>query len=112
MLPEVKTFLTDAIECARSIEDGIRGRTFVDFMNDRLFRQGIYYEFTIIGEALTQTRRLDPTTFDRISNSPRIVGFRNQVVHGYQKLHHEVSWQIIQAHLPTLIDELTVLIEE
>ena len=70
----------------------------------------MYYQFTIIGEALTQMRRIDGAVFDGITESSRIVGFRNQIVHGYQKLQDNVTWQIIQDKLPLLEQEIRALL--
>jgi uncharacterized protein with HEPN domain len=112
MQPEVRKFLTDALECARSIQRFTQRRTIDDLLQDRLLRSAVYYEFTIIGEALTQMRRLDSATFDRITESPRIVGFRNQIIHGYQRMSDTVTWQIIQDKLPILITELEQLLAQ
>lgn len=112
MQPEVKKFLADALECAKFIEEFARGKTFADMGKNELLRSAIYYKFTIIGEALTQMRRLDETTFERISEVHRIVGFRNQIIHGYPVMRDNITWQIIQDKLPILRRELEQLLAE
>ena len=112
MRPEVKKFLADALDCAKSIETFARGRTFADLEQDNLLRSAIYYKFVIIGEALTQMRRIDEATFERITEVYRIVGFRNQIVHGYEKIQDNMTWQIIQDKLPVLRRELEAMLAE
>ena len=70
----------------------------------------MYYQFVIIGEALSQLRKIDEPTFNRISEAPRIIGFRNQIIHGYQVIRDAVTWQIIQDKLPILCAELATLL--
>src|SRR5881394_4325738 len=102
MPPEVKKFLADALQSAVFIEDFARGKSLADLGTDELLRSAIYYKFVIIGEALTQMRRLDEATFERISEVHRIVGFRNQIIHGYPGIRDTITWQIIQDKLPIL----------
>jgi len=109
---EVKKYLLDALDCAKAIEAFVEGKTFYDLRNDNLLRSAVYFQFTIIGEALTQMRGYDEATFDRITDSPRIVGFRNQIIHGYQGIRDTVTWQIIQKNLPILRIELEQLLAE
>jgi uncharacterized protein with HEPN domain len=112
MQPEVKKFLSDALECTQAIEEFARGKLLADMDQDSLLRSAIYYQFLIIGEALTQMRRIDEATFERISEVHRIVGFRNQIIHGYQVIRNNVTWQIIQDKLPIPRRELEQLLAE
>ena len=73
-----------------------RSKTQSALGRDKLLRSGISYQFVIIGEAISQLRRLDQTTFDSISESSRIVGFRNQIIHGHGFVKDNVTWQVIQ----------------
>src|SRR5947209_3757484 len=111
MPPEVKKFLADALECAGAIEQFTARKRLEDLRMISCF-VAVYYQFTIIGEALTQMRRIDDATFDRITESRRIVGFRNQVVHGYHVMKDSATWQIIQDKLPILRRELEQLLAE
>jgi uncharacterized protein with HEPN domain len=112
MQPEVKKFLSDALDSALEIEKYSRGKTLPDMDSDSMLRAAIYHQFVIIGEALSQMRRIDEATFERISEVHRIVGFRNQIIHGYQIIKNNVTWQIIQDKLPVLRRELEQLLAE
>ena len=110
MRPEIRKLLTDMREAAEAILQFVSGKSLDDLAKDKLLRSGIYYQFMIIGEALAQLRQADPPTAERISESSRIIGFRNQVIHGYAKIDDEITWRIIQDKLPILICELDELL--
>jgi uncharacterized protein with HEPN domain len=107
---ETRKLLLDMLEAVSSIEEFTKGRTFADLARDKLLRSGISYQFVVIGEAISQLRRIDQTTFDGISESSRIVGFRNQIIHGYGFVKDNVTWQVIQDKLPILKRELADLL--
>jgi uncharacterized protein with HEPN domain len=112
MPPEVRKLLTDMSDAANSIAEFMTGKTLLDFTADKLLRSGTYYQFLIIGEALARLREFDVATTDKISESWRIIGFRNQVIHGYAKIDDEITWRIIELKLPILRQELVRLLGE
>ncbi len=112
MQPESRKLLSDMLVAAKAVAEFAEGRNFAEIGEDKLLRSGLYYQFIIIGEALSQLRIVDRQTYDRISESSRIVGFRNQVVHGYSVVRDDVTWQIIQEKVPVLHTELTSLLAE
>ncbi len=66
----------------------------------------------MIGEALAQLLRLDPSLRSRISDAGRIIAFRNRLIHGYSSVADEVVWGILEANLPSLRKEVAVLMRE
>lgn len=112
MLPESKKFLADMLAAATLIQQFAAGRTLDDLDTDKLLRSRIYYQFAIIGEALSQVRMTNPSVLDRISEAPRIIAFRNQILHGYSVIQDNVTWQIIQDKLPILKKELENILAE
>ena len=46
-----------------------------------------------------------------ISNSSRIIAFRNRLIHGYAGVLSDVVWGILETHLPTLRSEVAKLLE-
>lgn len=47
-----------------------------------------------------------------IENSRKIIGLRNQIIHGYDNISDENVWGININHLPTLKLEIEKIIEE
>ncbi len=106
MQPESRKLLEDMRLAAVSIQHFLRGKSLTDLKGEDLLRSAIYYKFAIIGEALSQLRHQDPQTAERISEQTRIIGFRNQIIHGYKVIEDEVTWNIIERKLPVLLREL------
>jgi len=62
---------------------------------DDLLRSAVERQLAIVGEALTQLRRIDAATADAIADLPRIVGFRNILDHGYASVDIRIVWGAI-----------------
>lgn len=107
-----KKLLFDVLESARSIREWSRNRTFAEYEADRQFRRAVEREFEIIGEALRQLTREDPETATQISQLRQIVGFRNRIIHGYDTIDDATVWGVIDGHLPALLAEVEVLLQE
>ena len=112
MQPDSRKLLSDALHAADTIKAFTDGKSMLDLTTDELLRSGVYWQFAIIGEALSQLQKTDAATFQRISECRRIVGFRNQIVHGYSVIDDTVTWQIIQDKLPIVHRELGSLLKE
>jgi uncharacterized protein with HEPN domain len=112
MRPESKKLLFDMRQAADLIASFLEKKTLPDFTGDPMLRAGVYYQFMIIGEALSQLRARDEATAERISEFARIIGFRNQVSHGYGTLNDDITWRIYLDKLPILRGELEQLLAE
>ena len=107
---EVRKLLTDVQEAAAAIAEFTAGKTLADFTGDKLLRSGIYYQFVIIGEALSQLRAMNDPILEKISEHWRIIGFRNQIIPGYAKIDDEITWRIIQDKVPVLQREVALIL--
>ena len=65
----------------------------------------------MIGEAISQLRQIDEPTFDTITEAPRIVGFRNQIIHGYAVVDDAITWDIVQRKVPVLLADVEQLLK-
>ena len=110
MNSSAKKLLYDVRESARSIRRWREGKAFADYERDRQLRRAVEREFEIIGEALNRLSREDAEIAARIQELPRIVGFRNRIIHGYDTVDDAVVWGVIETHLPTLLAEIEALI--
>ena len=73
----------DAHQAALRIERFVAGKGFDDYQQDDFLRSAVERQFEVIGEALNQLSRVDVETVLRIRALPRIVAFRNILIHGY-----------------------------
>jgi uncharacterized protein with HEPN domain len=48
----------------------------------------------------------------RVPHLAQIVGFRNQLIHGYALVDHDTVWSAIQHSLPALRHAVDVLLQE
>jgi uncharacterized protein with HEPN domain len=98
-----------AIEEIDSFFDG-KPKRFDEYFKDILLKRAIERDLEIIGEAINRILKED-TTFP-IQNARRIVGLRNQIIHGYDNVSDENIWGIIINHLPRLKEEVNQLINQ
>ena len=82
MHPDTAKLLEDARRAAAFILEKTDGKSLVDYRADELLRAAVERRFEINGEALNRMSRRDPDTLAQISDDPRIIAFRNVLVHG------------------------------
>jgi uncharacterized protein with HEPN domain len=80
------------------------------YKNSTLIKRAIERDMEIIGEAMGRILKED-TDFN-ITNAKRIVGLRNQIIHGYDSISDENIWAIVINHLPKLKIEVDTLINK
>jgi uncharacterized protein with HEPN domain len=83
-----------------------------EYAGDAILRSAVERQFITIGEALTQLLRLMPDLQARISNTRRIIAFRNILVHGYAEVAHDIVWSALQDDLLVLGEEVNALLCE
>jgi uncharacterized protein with HEPN domain len=105
-----KVLLWDAKDAADAIAAMTSGKTFEQLVGDIVLRSAVERQFEIVGEALARLARVDESTAKLIPNLPRIIAFRNILVHGYAEIDHARVWLVIEKHLPRLRDTLTELL--
>ena len=111
MRRDAKMRLFDIIEAARLIKETVAGMSASAFVEaDAMYRSAVYFQLTIIGEAIAKLRAEHPQIVSSISDVHRIVEFRNRIVHGYHEIDDEVVWQIITTKLDTLIAQVEQLL--
>jgi uncharacterized protein with HEPN domain len=112
MPPESLKLLTDMQQGAADIAEFAAGKTFENFLADKQLRMAVERAFEIVGEALSQLRRIDPSAAERITDWRAIIGFRNVLIHGYGQVDHAKTWDIVQTELPILRSEVEMLLKE
>jgi uncharacterized protein with HEPN domain len=108
---QTKKLLLDVVAAGRSIEARCSGHSFKEYETDRWFRRTVEREFEIIGEALSRLGRCDPATAAAISELPRIVGFRNRIIHAYDAVDDAAVWGIVESRLPRLLAEIEAILQ-
>lgn len=104
--------LADIRTSASFILQSTSGKNIADYQSNSMLRAAVERHFEIIGEAINRLAREDLETASRISDYPRIVAFRNVLIHGYDLVDDIHVWRIIVENLPTLRDEAEALLRE
>jgi uncharacterized protein with HEPN domain len=86
-----------------------RDKRFADYSKDIILKRAIERDLEIIGEAVNRILKED-SEFS-IESARRIVGLRNQIIHGYDSVSDENIWGIVINHIPKLKVEIEKLIK-
>ena len=105
MSPRSWKFRIDDINDAlNKIFQYVQGLDYADWLKDQKTIDAVIRNLEIIGEAINRILREDPDF--PIDNARRIVGLRNQIIHGYDSISDENIWAILTIHLPKLKTEI------
>ena len=111
MHDDARKLLWDAQQAAERIARFTAGKTFQSYEGDEFLRAAVERQFEIIGEALNQLRRFDPTTATAIPELQRIIAFRNVLVHGYADVDNLLVWGVVESKLGSLRAALASLLD-
>jgi uncharacterized protein with HEPN domain len=110
MLLEAKACLEDVRQAAELIHQFTVGKSFDDYEHDALLRSGVERQFEIIGEAVSRLSKIDRALADSLPASPRIVAFRNILIHAYDVVDNHVVWDVVQNYLTPLHADVVALL--
>lgn len=100
MTEKSKKYLSDILMAIVLIEEFTSGFDFLVYDKDRKTQSAVERQLAIIGEALNQLKKLEPSI--DIENDKQIVSFRNRLVHAYDSIDNSIVWVIINRHLKPL----------
>ena len=108
---EIKTWLFDVLQSIEEIESYFEGRPkrFDDYITDIRTKRAVERDIEIIGEAVNRIHKKDKDF--KLENAQKIIGTRNRIAHGYDKISDDLMWSIVINHLPKLKSEIALMIE-
>ena len=109
MTDKTRKYLFDILEAVNSIENYISNVDFIQYQKNKMVRRAVEREFEIIGEAMNAMLKADNSI--QITSAERIIGMRNRVIHGYDKIDNGLVWGTIKKHLPVLKEEVSELLK-
>ena len=109
---EIKTWLYDVLQSIIEIESyfGDKPKQFEDYSKDIKTKRAVERDIEIIGEAINRIIKKD-NDFE-IENAHKIIGTRNRIAHGYDKISDELIWSIVINHIPKLKEEIEMLLDK
>jgi uncharacterized protein with HEPN domain len=102
---EDRVRLRHMLDHAREAEEMSRSRQRVDLDNDRMLELALVRLLEIVGEAANRISGQTRERFGAIAWAD-IIGLRNRVIHGYDRVDHDILWDILRDDLPPLIEQL------
>lgn len=109
---EIKTWLYDILQSINEIESyySDKPKIYEEYLADIKTKRAIERDLEIIGEAANRILKKDSNF--QLKNVEKIIGTRNRIIHGYDKISDELIWSIVINHIPKLKDEVTKLLQE
>lgn len=101
--------LLDARNACLEIESYTAGRTVEAVRTGRGLQLILHKLLEIVGEALNQASKLDPSVTPTIPDLRRFVNMRNRITHGYDSVDYAAVWRVAAEEIPRLravLDEL------
>ena len=108
---EIRGHLLDIRQAANLIIDHTAAITFEQYEENQILRSAVERQFEIIGEATRRLANDDQSIAEKITGYQTIIGLRNRIAHEYDNIANQTVWNIIQNNLPTLLNEVTNLLE-
>lgn len=109
---EIKKYLFDIQQACQLIAEFTSGQAFETYHVNAMMRSAVERQFITIGEALNQILKRKPELETEITAARKVVDFRNVLTHGYTSVSNQVVWDIVQADLPKLQQEVSQLLTE
>ncbi len=108
---EIKTWLYDVLQSINEIDSYYidKPRKFADYLLDLKTKRAVERNIEIIGEAINRILKKDKDF--NIDNAQKIIGTRNRIVHGYDKISDDLIWSIVINNLPKLKEEVQDLLK-
>lgn len=102
-------WLLDMLNACRRIQRHAQGVDGAAFLSDDLRQDAIVRQFTVLGEA---AKRVSPEVRTAHPEIPwqQIAGFRDVVLHQYERVNLPRVWQIVTDELPRLAAQLAALV--
>ena len=102
MLRRKLGYLWDVADAADAILQFVEGVSFQGYCDSGIIHSAVERKFEIIGEALSQLRKLDSILAAELPEIEKAIGFRNLLAHGYAYVEHDKVWNIICNDLPKM----------
>ena len=88
----------------------IKSGSFKEYVSDLKTKRAIERNIEIIGEAINRIIKKDKNL--KIENAQKIIGTRNRIIHGYDKISNDLIWSIFISHLQKLKKEIKKLLKQ
>jgi len=106
-----KAYIWDMLDAAPAIQGFLRGKTYQDYLANRMLRSSVEREIEIIGEGARRVSEELKKAHREIPWRP-IIGQRNILAHEYDDVRHEAIWRVATRRIPELIAALKAILPD
>jgi uncharacterized protein with HEPN domain len=110
MLDQRSKRLRDALGACEAIEHFLGARSLAEYRADYGLRLQVERLLEIVGEALNRASELDESVSDALPQLRAVIGMRNRIIHGYDKIDDELIWLTAARRVPELRTQLEALL--
>jgi uncharacterized protein with HEPN domain len=111
MNDKIRKSLIDILHAAEEIQNFTHKMNFKAYQGSQVTQRAVERDFEIIGEALNRIKQIDEEFTGKLSESHRIIGFRNILIHGYDIIDAMIVWKAVENHLPILAKEVKEILD-
>jgi len=111
MKKNVKIFLEHILESINLIEEYIKGKNQVDFLESKQLQDSVIRRIEIVGETIKNI----PEDFKEAYNQipwKQITGMRDILIHQYFGVDLNLTWKVIEKDLPRLKKQIAAINKE
>jgi len=108
---EVLLLRGEMIDAAEQAHELVAGHDIHAIEADRLRRDAVLWNFTVLGEAAAQLADAFKQTHPEV-NWSRPSQLRNRIVHGYWSIDLQILHSTAVHDLPTFVDQLRAVLED
>jgi len=94
-------FLTHILDSINLVEEYLKGKSKLDFLNSQQLQDSVIRRIEIIGEAIKNIPNDIKEKYNRIPWK-EITGMRDILIHQYFGVDLDLTWQVIEKDLPKL----------
>ncbi len=101
--------MSDILSAITLVEEFTKGTSsFGSFTSDIKTMSAVERQLGIIGEAMNKFRQCHPEI--QLKEAGKIIGFRNRLIHAYDKVDSAIVWSIVNRNLAHLKSEISALL--
>jgi uncharacterized protein with HEPN domain len=107
---DIKTWLYDILQSINEIDSYYtdKPKKFAEYVLDLRTKRAVERNIEIIDEAVNRILKKDKHF--KLDNAQKIIGTRNRIIHGYDKISDDLIWSIVINNLPKLKEEIEGLL--
>ena len=109
---DLKKSVWDAMKACQAIQAFSTGLTLEVYQADLKSRSAVERQFEILGEAFNRIDDVDSSFRERFSEMGDVIGMRNRISHGYDRVSDEFILIAAQKHVPILMKKLAAWLDE